>query len=161
MAPEELDVLVRAAELHDIGKMAVPDAILAKPGPLNAEEWEFMRRHTIVGERILGAADALRPVASIVRSSHERWDGGGYPDGLAAEEIPLGSRIVFVCDAFDAMVTDRSYRRRSSVEQALAELRRCSGTQFDPAVVAAFEKVVADPDPEPARPSAQVSEAAA
>ena len=143
MNPEELDVLTRAAELHDIGKMAVPDAILDKAGPLDAEEWAFMRRHTIVGERILGAAEALRPVARIVRSSHERWDGCGYPDSLAQDDIPLGARIVFVCDAYDAMVTDRPYRKRRTAPDALAELERCAGTQFDPAVVAAFAKVVA------------------
>jgi two-component system cell cycle response regulator len=151
MTREELDVLVRAAELHDIGKMAVPDAILQKPGPLDSDEWAFMRRHTVVGERILGAAEALRPVAAIVRSSHERWDGAGYPDGLAGEAIPLGARIVFVCDAFDAMVTDRTYRPRRSVQAALAELRACAGTQFDPAVVAVFTELIA----------AQVSEDAA
>jgi diguanylate cyclase (GGDEF)-like protein len=144
MDADDLDVLTRAAELHDVGKMAVPDAILDKPGPLDADEWAFMQRHTIVGERILCAAEALRPVARIVRSSHERWDGGGYPDGLAGEAIPLGARIVFVCDAFDAMVTDRAYRQCMSVDQALAELRACAGTQFDARVVAAFEKVLGE-----------------
>ena len=98
-----------------------------------------MRRHTIIGERIVAAAPALRPVAALVRSSHERWDGGGYPDGLAGEEIPLGARIVAVCDAFDAMIADRPYRARAWTRpSALAELERCAGTQFDPAVVAAF-----------------------
>ena len=97
-----------------------------------------MRRHTVIGERIIRAAPELAGVATIVRSSHERWDGGGYPDGLAGEEIPLGSRIVAVCDSFDAIVTDRAYRRGRSPEEALAELRRCAGTQFDPQVVAAF-----------------------
>ena len=90
MSPEELDEVARAAELHDVGKVAIPDAILNKPGPLDEAEWSFMRRHTIIGERILLSAPALRPVARLVRSSHERWDGGGYPDGLAGEEIPLG-----------------------------------------------------------------------
>ena len=92
MTPEELDEVARAAELHDVGKVAIPDAILNKPGPLDEAEWSFMRRHTIIGERILLSAPALRPVARLVRSSHERWDGGGYPDGLAGEEIPLGAR---------------------------------------------------------------------
>ena len=110
MGPEELDEVARAAELHDVGKIAIPDAILDKPGPLDAGEWSFMRRHTLIGERILLAAPALRPVARLVRSSHERWDGGGYPDGLAGEEIPLGARVVAVCDAFDAMTTERPYR---------------------------------------------------
>ena len=118
--------------------MAIPDAILDKPAALDAAEWEFIRRHTIIGERIVAAAPALRPVAALVRSSHERWDGGGYPDALAGEEIPLGARIVSVCDAFDAMVADRPYRAGMDADEALIELERCSGSQFDPAVVAAF-----------------------
>jgi diguanylate cyclase (GGDEF)-like protein len=142
MSSDELDDVARAAELHDVGKIAIPDAILAKPGPLDETEWAFMRRHTIIGERILMAAPALRTVARLVRSSHEHWDGSGYPDGLAGEEIPLGSRVVAVCDAFDAMTTNRPYRPRLGEPAALAELRRCAGTQFDPAVVAAFDRVV-------------------
>jgi two-component system, cell cycle response regulator len=135
---EELDVLARAAELHDVGKIAIPDAILNKPGPLDAEEWRFMRRHTILGERILMAAAALRPVAKLVRSSHERFDGGGYPDALAGEQIPLGSRIIFVCDAYDAMISNRTYSRAITPAEAIVELRACAGTQFDPEVVDAF-----------------------
>ncbi len=138
MSVEDLDVLARAAELHDVGKIAIPDAILHKPGPLDEEEWRFMRRHTILGERILMAASALRPVARLVRSSHERYDGGGYPDGLAGQEIPLGARVIFVCDAFDAMTSDRAYSAAIGQEEALAELRRCAGSQFDPLVVEAF-----------------------
>jgi two-component system, cell cycle response regulator len=140
----ELHELVRAAELHDIGKMAIPDAILEKPGPLDPSEWEFMRQHTVVGERMLHAAPALGGVAQLVRSSHERVDGGGYPDGLRGEEIPLGARIVAVCDAFNAMTSDRPYRTAKSVEEALAELERCSGTQFDPDAVAAFRAELAE-----------------
>ncbi len=132
---EELDLLTRAAELHDIGKMAVPDAILNKAGPLDDAEWEFIHDHTIVGERILSSAEALVPVAKIVRSSHERWDGGGYPDGLESEEIPLGSRIIFACDAFQAMTSKRAYSPAIPVADAVAELRKCSGSQFDPRVV--------------------------
>ena len=98
-----------AAELHDIGKVAIPDSIVEKPGPLDDEEWAFMRRHTIIGERILAAAPSLAPVGELVRSSHERYDGRGYPDGLAGEDIPLGARIIAVCDAFDAMLADRPY----------------------------------------------------
>jgi diguanylate cyclase (GGDEF)-like protein len=138
MSAEDLDVLARAAELHDVGKIAIPDAILHKPGPLDAQEWRFMRRHTILGERILTAASALRPVARLVRSSHERFDGGGYPDGLAGEAIPLGARVIFVCDAFDAMTSNRSYSNAISRAEALTELHRCAGTQFDPGVVEAF-----------------------
>jgi diguanylate cyclase (GGDEF)-like protein len=132
---EALDVLVRAAELHDIGKVAVPDTILHKPGPLDDVEWEIMRQHTVVGERILAAADSMRPVAGLVRSSHERWDGRGYPDGLMGEEIPLGARIVCACDAFDAMLSRRPYKAPMTVDETLAELRRCAGSQFDPRVV--------------------------
>ena len=128
----KLDELVRAAELHDIGKMAIPDQILRKPGPLDAEERDFMREHTIVGERILGAARSLRPVARLVRSSHERWDGNGYPDRLVGEQIPLGARIIAVCDAFDAMTGRRPYRDPMLAGEAMVELRRCAGTQFDP-----------------------------
>jgi diguanylate cyclase (GGDEF)-like protein len=139
----ELLAVRRAAELHDVGKLAIPDEILGKPGPLDAQEWEFMRRHTIVGERIVASATSLRDVAPIVRSSHERWDGGGYPDGLAGQAIPFGARIVAVCDAYDAMTTTRPYREAMSQADAMAELRRCAGHQFDPGVVAAFERVIA------------------
>ena len=142
MKAEELDTLVRAAELHDIGKIAIPDRILHKPGPLDAAEWDLMQRHTQIGERILAIAPAMGPVATIVRSSHERWDGGGYPDELEGEEIPLGSRIIFVCDAFEAMIETRSYRDPRSPEEALAELRRFAGTQFDPSVVELFAEHV-------------------
>ena len=135
----------QGAELHDIGKLAVPDTILNKPGPLDDAEWGFMRRHTLVGERILAAAPALVDVAKLVRASHERWDGNGYPDGLAGVEIPLGARVIAVCDAWDAMVTDRPYRRAMPREEALAELGRCAGTQFDPDVVEAFRAVLATP----------------
>jgi HD-GYP domain-containing protein (c-di-GMP phosphodiesterase class II) len=138
MNAEQLDEVRRAAELHDLGKTAIPAPILNKPGPLNDEEWAFMRRHTIVGERILSAAPALTPVAALVRASHERWDGDGYPDGLAGEAIPLGARIVFVCDAFVAMTSDRPYSPARSPEEAIEELRRTAGTQFDPRVVEAF-----------------------
>jgi|HubBroStandDraft_4_1064222.scaffolds.fasta_scaffold05463_2 two-component system cell cycle response regulator len=135
---EEQDVLARAAELHDVGKIAIPDAILGKPDPLDEEEWRFMRRHTILGERILMAASALAPVARLVRSSHERFDGDGYPDGLSGQEIPLGARIIFVCDAYDAMISERAYSPAIAPAEAIAELQACAGTQFDPEVVDAF-----------------------
>jgi diguanylate cyclase (GGDEF)-like protein len=138
MNAEELDELTRAAELHDVGKVAIPDAILNKPDQLDATEWEFMRQHTILGERILSAAPALRPVARIVRSSHERWDGAGYPDGLAGESIPLAARIVAVCDAYEAITSDRCYRQARSLAAARDELHRAAGSQFDPAVVEVF-----------------------
>jgi diguanylate cyclase (GGDEF)-like protein len=140
---DELDEVVRAAELHDVGKMAIPDEILHKPGPLTDSEWSFVRQHTIIGERILSAAPALLPVAKLVRASHEHYDGSGYPDGLAGDAIPLGARIVAVCDAFDAMTTSRPYRDAMSVEDALAEIRACAGSQFDSTVVEAFCEEIA------------------
>jgi len=142
MSGEELDDVAHAAELHDVGKIAIPDAILEKAGALDEKEWAFMRRHTIIGERILLAAPSLRSVAKLVRSSHERWDGEGYPDGLTGNEIPLGARVVAVCDAFDAMTTNRPYRQRVNEPAALAELQACAGTQFDPQVVDAFARVL-------------------
>jgi diguanylate cyclase (GGDEF)-like protein len=137
-----LEELSRAAQLHDLGKIAVPDEILGKPGALDEREWEFIHQHTVVGERILRASPALREAATIVRSSHERWDGTGYPDGLAGEEIPLAARIVTACDAFEAMTTMRPYREARTVDAAVAELERCAGTQFDPAVVDVLVAVV-------------------
>jgi two-component system cell cycle response regulator len=139
---EELDVVTRGARLHDVGKMAVPDEILRKPAPLDEREWEVMRSHTLTGERILASAPALVPVAKLVRSTHERWDGNGYPDGLAREQIPLGARIIFVCDAYEAMIEERPYRTSKSPQGALAELRRCAGTQFDPRLVELFSSHV-------------------
>jgi putative nucleotidyltransferase with HDIG domain len=132
-----------AADLHDVGKVAIPDAILDKPGPLDADEWAFMRRHTVIGERIIAGAPSLTSIARIVRSSHERFDGTGYPDGLAGDEIPLAARIVFVCDAFDAMTSERSYRAPMTAALALAEMRACAGSQFDPVVVDAFARAQA------------------
>jgi diguanylate cyclase (GGDEF)-like protein len=134
----EVEHVVLSAELHDIGKSAIPDAILFKPGPLTDEEWTFMRRHAVIGERILSGAPSMAVVASVVRSSHERFDGRGYPDGLAGEDIPLASRIVFVCDAFDAMTSERPYSTPKPPALALGELQACAGTQFDPVVVDAF-----------------------
>jgi two-component system, cell cycle response regulator len=135
---EAIERVATAAELHDIGKIAIPRPLLQKDGPLDADEWEFLRRHTLIGERIVSGAPALVGVAKMIRSSHERWDGRGYPDALAGDEIPLGSQIVFVCDAFSAMTSERPYARAMSEEDALAELRRHAGTQFSPAVVEAF-----------------------
>src|SRR4051812_30494887 len=140
---QQLQHVRHAAELHDIGKVAVPRSILDKPGKLDAEEWRFIARHTIIGERILGAAIALRPVAALVRASHEHFDGNGYPDGLRGHEIPLGARIVTVCDAYDAMTSDRPYSPALTHDAAVADPRRRAGTQFDPAVVDAFCRVSA------------------
>jgi two-component system, cell cycle response regulator len=139
-------------ELHDIGKTAIPATILSKPGPLDDEEWAFMRRHTTIGERILLADPDLAFVAPVARSHHERWDGAGYPDGKAGKEIPLAARIVAVCDAYEAMIGDRPYREPLSRAEALAELRHCAGGQFDPRVVEAFCAIFDDsgallPDP--------------
>jgi two-component system, cell cycle response regulator len=132
---DELDELERAAQLHDLGKLAVPDDILHKPGPLDEREWAFVRQHTIVGERILRASPALRSVAGIVRSSYENWDGSGYPDGLVGEESPFAARIVRACNAFVAMTTARPYRSALSEEDALNELMRLAGTEYDATVV--------------------------
>jgi len=141
---DELDELERAARLHDLGKLAVPDEILHKAAPLDEREWAFVRHHPLVGERILRASPALRNVATIVRSTHERWDGAGYPDGLAGPEIPIASRIISACDAFTAMTSARPYRAALTTEAALAELERVAGTQFDPAVVSVLAAHVRD-----------------
>jgi two-component system cell cycle response regulator len=140
----DLQRIRQAAELHDVGKLAIPEEILAKPGALTEDEWAFVRRHTVIGERILGSAPALEAAAMIVRSTHERWDGNGYPDRLAGADIPLGARIISVCDAFDAMTSNRPYAVAVTREQALRELFRYAGMQFDPAVVEAFAAVQAD-----------------
>ena len=144
MPEPELRTLRQAAELHDVGKLAIPEEILNKPGPLSDDEWEFVRRHTLIGERILGAAPPLGEAGKLVRSTHEHWDGSGYPDGLASSEIPLGARIIAVCDSFDAMTSPRPYAKALSSEQAIRELFRSAGTQFDPDVVEAFAAVQAD-----------------
>ena len=135
---EDLHDLTLAAELHDVGKLAIPDSILSKEGALTEDEWLFVHRHTVIGERILASAPALARVSRLVRSTHERMDGMGYPDGLAGEQVPLLARIISACDAFHAMIEERAYRPALSEEHAVAEIRRCSGTQFDPAVVEAL-----------------------
>jgi HD-GYP domain-containing protein (c-di-GMP phosphodiesterase class II) len=143
----ELDATQRrnvefAALLHDVGKIQVPKEIINKPGKLDEQEWEIMRRHTIEGERMLTQVGGLlASVGRIVRASHEHYDGRGYPDGLVAEAIPIEARIVCACDAYSAMTTDRSYRKAMPKADALDELQRCAGTQFDPTVVAAVQKL--------------------
>ena len=134
----EVERIRLAAKLHDIGKTAIPAAILDKPGPLDDREWAFIHRHPGIGARIVSAAPALASTAPLINSSHERVDGRGYPDGLKDENIPFGSRIIAVCDAFEAMTTDRPYHRGIGTDAALAELIRRAGTQFDAAVVKAF-----------------------
>jgi response regulator RpfG family c-di-GMP phosphodiesterase len=142
-----------AAILHDIGKIGIPEAILNKPAGLTEEEYAEMKRHPIIGAAIVEHVAFLRPVIPLIRHDHERWDGCGYPDGLKGEEIPLGARIIAVVDAYDAMAVDRVYRKAPGHEFALRELRRCAGTQFDPAVVEAFISAISLTDDCPASPS--------
>jgi diguanylate cyclase (GGDEF)-like protein len=135
---ERLGRLRTAALLHDIGKIGIPDEILHKPGPLSRGEWDLMRQHPVIGERILRAIPGLGAVARIVRHEHERWDGGGYPDGLVADAIPAEARIILACDAYHAMTSDRPYRKAMGHAAAMAELNLNAGSQFDPEVVEAL-----------------------
>jgi putative nucleotidyltransferase with HDIG domain len=144
MTEEGLSKLGQGALLHDIGKIAVPDAILIKPGPLTDEEWKIMKTHPEVGYNILKTSPYLADVAELIYSHQERFDGTGYPRRLKGEAIPLGARIFAVVDAYDAMRSDRAYRPAMSVVQAVEEIRRCSGTQFDPGVVNAFMRCQLD-----------------
>lgn len=135
-----------AGRLHDVGKVAIPDAILQKPARLSEEEFALMQRHTVVGGDVVSRVPSLRAIAPLIRAHHERWDGTGYPDRLAGEQIPLGARLIAVVDAYEAMTTDRPYQRARPRAWALAELRRCAGEQFDPALVDELERVlVAEP----------------
>ena len=140
----ELQHLRSGAQLHDVGKVAIPSSILNKPGALTEEEWAAIREHTVIGERILQSVPEMTEVATIVRHSHEHWDGSGYPDGLAGDQIPAASRVILCADAFHAMRCDRPYRAGRPTQAALEEIEACAGTQFDPAVVEAFTEVVAD-----------------
>jgi diguanylate cyclase (GGDEF)-like protein len=144
LADQALHLLQQAAELHDIGKVAIPDAVLDKEGDLTENEWRLIREHTVVGERMLSAAPALHEVATIVRASHERFDGHGYPDQLAGDAIPLEASIISAADAFHAMTSDRPYHRGRTPEQAITEIERCSGTQFHPRVAEALVMVVSE-----------------
>ena len=151
---EELDDVALAAELQDVGLLSVPESILEKEGPLNEEEAAIIRGRPIAGEKIIGAAPGLAPVAALVRSSAEFYDGSGFPDGLIAEAIPIGARIIAVAVAYAAMTAPRPYRGAGSAEDALAELRRCAGTQFDPRVV---DALAADLSEEVAPPAPAVA----
>ena len=131
-------MLKYAAILHDIGKIGIPDSILNKPGRLTDEEYRLVKEHPAIGAEIVKQVKALEPVASIILQHQERWDGKGYPYGMKGEDIPMEARIISVLDAYDAMTSDRSYRKALPVQTAIAELKRCSGTQFDPKVVNAF-----------------------
>ena len=135
--------LKQAALLHDIGKIGIPDSVLSKPGPLSDDEWTFIRRHTIIGERILAASPALTEVAQIVRSTHERIDGTGYPDGLRGDAIPVEARIISVCDAYSSMTSERPYRAELAPRDAIHELELNAGTQFDRAIVEMLKAVIA------------------
>jgi len=144
----EIETVEKAMQLCDIGNVAVPRAVLGYPGKINGPEWQFILLHTLVGERLLAGPLGMESVARLVRYSHERWDGAGYPHGLAGEAIPLGSRIVFVCSAFHDMTSDRPHHAALEPADALAQLQRGAGSQFDPKVVAAFCAEFAD-DSEP------------
>ena len=141
------------ALFHDIGKIGIPETILSKPGPLTAEEREVVETHPELGEKIIAPIDRLEEVRPIVRHCHERYDGAGYPDKLTGDEIPIESRIILVCDAYHAMTTDRPYRKRLPVEEALRRLQEAAGTQFDPSVVEVCARVLASRGPA-ASPSA-------
>ena len=143
LSGRDLKAVRMGALLHDVGKIGIPEAILNKPGPLTDAEFTVMKQHTVIGADIISGIPGMDEVVALVRWSHERWDGRGYPDGLSGADIPRGAYVIAVCDAYHAMTEDRVYRKAMSVEGALAELRRCTGTQFMPAAVEALETVVA------------------
>jgi putative nucleotidyltransferase with HDIG domain len=142
LSSAELRAVRLGALLHDVGKIGIPESILNKPGPLTDDEFSVMKKHTVIGADIIAGIPGMEEVVALVRSSHERWDGRGYPDGLAGGDVPRGAYVIAVCDAFHAMIEDRVYRRAMSIEGAVAELRRCCGTQFMPAAVEALERVI-------------------
>ena len=139
---EQVELIRQSAYLHDIGKLAIPEAILHKPGKLTDIEYEFIKKHSDIGANLLASSEGMKHLAPFVRHHHERWDGAGYPSGLAGEQIPLEARILNVCDSVESMAADRPYHRGMSVEEILAEVQRCSGTQFDPRVVEVFDRLI-------------------
>jgi two-component system cell cycle response regulator len=152
MTAKEIDLVGLAAELHDIGKVALPDSIIGKAGPLDETEWQLMKTHPLVGERLLASVQPLRALAPIVRSAHERWDGTGYPDGLGGDAIPFSARVITACDAYDAMISERPYCAALTGEEAIAELERNAGSQFDPAVVEVLVAALGSPAERAPRP---------
>jgi HD-GYP domain-containing protein (c-di-GMP phosphodiesterase class II) len=144
LSKEEITDIEHAALLHDVGKIGVPDSVLHKSGPLDECEKELMQEHPVMSECIVASTEGLAHLAPVIRAEHERWNGKGYPDGLSGEHIPLTSRVVFACDSFHAMTSDRPHRKAMGVRAALEELRRNAGTQFDPSVVGALLDVLGD-----------------
>lgn len=142
LTTKDLDELSLLALLHDIGKVAIPPSILKKPGPLTPAEWEEMRRHPEIGYRIAQESTELASISNLILSHHERWDGKGYTRGLVGEDIPLACRIISVVDAFDAMTNNRVYRKAMSVEEAITEIKKNAGTQFDPKIVEVFLEIL-------------------
>jgi HD-GYP domain-containing protein (c-di-GMP phosphodiesterase class II) len=145
-----LDELEEAALVHDAGKLRVPKHVLRKPGPLSPDEWSLMQQHPEWGAELVSNLDGLGRHAETVRAHHETWSGEGYPTGRSGHEIPLAARIISACDAYDAMTTERPYAERRTQDEALAELRACAGTQFDPVIVAALEAVLGEVEAEAA-----------
>ncbi len=142
LSQDKITSLLLLAEVHDLGKIGIPDKILFKPGKLNDEEWEIMKKHTEIGFRIAKSSPDLSSVADLILKHHERWDGKGYPLGLKEEEIPIECRILTVVDSFDAMTNQRPYNIPKTTDEALQEIKKCSGSQFDPKVVEVFTKVI-------------------
>ena len=140
LSNQQSEMIHMAAHVHDIGKIGVPDAVLSKTGPLNDEEWFLIHRHPVIGADILRKSPGLSEIADIVLHHHERWDGKGYPDGISGSDIPLGSRIIAICDSIDAMTTSRPYRRILSQQECREEIRQASGTMYDPDIVKAVLK---------------------
>jgi putative nucleotidyltransferase with HDIG domain len=146
VSPDQIDLLEKAALIHDIGKIGVKDDIISKPGRLSADEYNEVKRHPIIGARIIGRVRGFQALVPLVRGHHERWDGKGYPDGLKGDQIPKLARIISLADSVEAMLTDRVHRDGRKIAEVVEEIQRCTGTQFDPQVVEAFMKVVDEED---------------